>query len=89
MLRGLFIRPPFTRTVRHYEIASMATRVPQGKKAKQPEHRSNAEGPMELLLEIGPRHSLADAIESVYEERHQKRTSRPRGRPRRRRSTQT
>jgi len=67
----------------------MATRVPPRKKAKKPERRSNAEGLIELLHEIGPRHDLADAIESVYEERHHKPSARPRGRSKRRQSTQT
>ena len=65
----------------------MATRVPPRKKAKRPERRSNAEGIIELLREMGPRTELADAIEKVYEERHRNPSSSSPGRLRARTSS--
>jgi hypothetical protein len=67
----------------------MATRVPPRKKAKKPERRSNAEGLIELLREMGPQPELADAIQKVYDERHHGASKRPRGRSTRRPSTRT
>jgi hypothetical protein len=67
----------------------MATRVPQGKKAKKPERRSNAEGILEYLRDMGPQPDLAEAIQKVYDERHRGVSKRPRGRSKRRRSTRT
>jgi hypothetical protein len=50
----------------------MATRLPARKTAKKPTRPSTSEGLNEIHHDIGPRHDLADAIESVYEERHRK-----------------
>jgi len=67
----------------------MATRVSPGKKAKNPERRSNAEGLIEFLRETTPRPELADAIEKAYKERHRGFSERPRGRSKRRQSTRS
>jgi len=67
----------------------MAKRVPQKKKAESTARRSNAEGLIELLREMGPQPDLADAIQKVYDERHRGVSKRPRGRSKRQRSTRT
>ena len=67
----------------------MAKRAPHAKKSAKPRRRSNAEGLIELLREIGPQPEMADAIEEVYRETHPEYSSCKRGQYTRRRSTRT
>ena len=67
----------------------MATRKPHARKSKPNEGPSDAEALLALMREIGPRHDLADAIDSVYKERHAPRSTGPREKSKRRRSTRT
>lgn len=65
----------------------MAKQVSPKKTERKPRRRYDMEGLLKLLDEIGPQHDLADAIQSVYDERHQVSPPTPTGRSKRRHST--